>query len=75
MGFPVAHLGRHPKPKDLVGKLLFGAGSVLRGLGSALDAFGAGIQGPYGLKDERECRDTFQIFRREMKGGGCRDTE
>jgi len=55
MGFPVAQVGRYPKPKDLLGKLLFGAGSVLRGVGVALDGLGAAVQGPYGVQQEREC--------------------
>lgn len=52
MPFPVAYVGRHPKPKDLLGKLLYGVGSVLRATGVALDGLGAAVQGPYGLKDE-----------------------
>lgn len=55
MPFPVAYVGRHPKPKDLLGKLLYGVGSVLRATGVALDSVGAVVQGSYGLKDEREC--------------------
>jgi hypothetical protein len=54
MGFPVAYVGRHPKPRDLLGKLLYGVGGVLRATGVALDGLGAAVQGPYGVKDERE---------------------
>ncbi|KAI8466546.1 MAG: mitochondrial NADH:ubiquinone oxidoreductase 32 kDa subunit [Monoraphidium minutum] len=52
MPFPLAYVGRHPKPKDLVGKLLYGVGSLLRATGAALDGLGGAVQGPYGLKAE-----------------------
>ncbi|GBF89259.1 gamma carbonic anhydrase, mitochondrial [Raphidocelis subcapitata] len=52
MSFPVAQLGRHPAPKDLLGKLLHGVGGVLRATGVALDGLGAAVQGPYALRDE-----------------------
>ncbi|KIY95938.1 transferase [Monoraphidium neglectum] len=52
MPFPMAYVGRHPKPKDLLGKVLYGIGSVLRGTGKALDSVGSSIQGPYGVQAE-----------------------
>jgi hypothetical protein len=54
MGFPIAQLGRHPKPSDLLGKLLYGVGSLLRATGAAVDAAGAAVQGSYALKNKRE---------------------
>jgi hypothetical protein len=54
MPFPMAYVGRHPKPKDLLGKVLYGIGSVLRGTGKALDSVGSSIQGPFGVQAERE---------------------
>jgi hypothetical protein len=52
--FAVVHLGRHPKPKDLIGKTLYALGGVMRGLGSALDSIGVVVQGPYAKQDQRE---------------------
>jgi hypothetical protein len=79
MPFPIAQLGRHPKPKDLIGKLLFGAGSVLRGVGVALDGLGAAVQGPYGLQQERECCRGCQLqghsaFMRDLRQLGPRQS-
>lgn len=72
MGFPVAQVGRYPKPKDLLGKLLFGAGSVLRGVGVALDGLGAAVQGPYGVQQELPPNTAWMPFlaNPEVKGGG-----
>jgi hypothetical protein len=51
----VVHLGRQPKPKDLIGRILYSLGGVMRGLGTALDTVGEAVQGPYGAVDQREC--------------------
>jgi hypothetical protein len=53
--FQVVHLGRQPKPKDLIGRLLYSLGGVMRGLGTALDTVGVAVQGPYAVEDTREC--------------------
>lgn len=50
----VVHLGRHPKPKDLIGRTLYALGGMMRGLGSALDSIGTVVQGPYAKEDQRE---------------------
>lgn len=52
MPFAVVHLGRHPKPKDLIGKTLYALGGVMRGLGSALDSIGVVVQGPFAKQDQ-----------------------
>eukprot|EP00879_Flechtneria_rotunda_P000838 GHRR01000963.1.p1 GENE.GHRR01000963.1~~GHRR01000963.1.p1 ORF type:complete len:310 (+),score=93.64 GHRR01000963.1:189-1118(+) len=52
MSFRVVHLGRHPKPKNLIGRTLYALGGVMRGLGSALDSIGVAVQGPYAKKDD-----------------------
>lgn len=54
MPFRVVHLGRSPKPKDLIGRSLYALGGLFRGLGGALDSLGAAVQGPYAKEDERE---------------------
>lgn len=51
----MVHLGRQPKPKDLIGRILYSLGGVMRGLGTALDTVGEAVQGPYGAVDQREC--------------------
>jgi hypothetical protein len=48
----VVHLGRQPKPKDLVGRILYSLGGVMRGLGTALDTVGSAVQGPYAVEDK-----------------------
>lgn len=50
----MVHLGRQPKPKDLIGRLLYGLGGMMRGLGGALDTVGVAVQGPYAAVDQRE---------------------
>jgi hypothetical protein len=50
--FQVVHLGRQPKPKDLVGRILYSLGGVMRGLGTALDTVGSAVQGPYAVEDK-----------------------
>lgn len=52
MVFQVVHLGRQPKPKDLVGRILYSLGGVMRGLGTALDTVGSAVQGPYAVEDK-----------------------
>jgi hypothetical protein len=52
--FTVVHLGRHPKPKDLIGKAMYALGGIMRGLGTALDSIGVVMQGPYAKHDQRE---------------------
>lgn len=52
MVFQVVHLGRQPKPKDLIGRLLYSLGGVMRGLGTALDTVGVAVQGPYAVEDK-----------------------
>lgn len=52
MAFQTVHLGRQPKPKDLIGKALYALGSVFRGVGGALDDLGSAVQGPYAKHDE-----------------------
>lgn len=54
MPFTVVHLGRHPKPKDLIGKAMYALGGMMRGLGTALDSIGVVVQGPYARHDHRE---------------------
>lgn len=54
MSYPVVHLGRQPKPKDLIGRGLYALGTVFRGLGSALDSVGIVVQGPYAKVDTCE---------------------
>uniref|UniRef100_A0A383W0Z5 Gamma carbonic anhydrase n=1 Tax=Tetradesmus obliquus TaxID=3088 RepID=A0A383W0Z5_TETOB len=51
MPFTVVHLGRHPKPKDLIGKAMYALGGMMRGLGTALDSIGVVVQGPYARHD------------------------
>lgn len=72
MPFPVAQLGRYPKPKDLIGKLLYGVGSVLRSTGVALDSIGAAVQGPYGLQNELPPNTAWMPFLAsdQVKGAG-----
>jgi gamma-carbonic anhydrase len=45
MSYRVVYVGRHPAPKDLAGRLLYGLGGVLRNLGAALDSMGGVVQG------------------------------
>lgn len=54
MVYAVVHLGRQPKPKDLIGRSLYALGTVFRGLGSALDQVGIIVQGPYAKVDTCE---------------------
>ena len=54
MGYQLVHLGRHPPPKDLLGKSFFALGSLLRSAGVALDTLGAAVQGPTAVKEQRE---------------------
>jgi carbonic anhydrase/acetyltransferase-like protein (isoleucine patch superfamily) len=51
MTFQEVHLGRQPKPKDLIGRILFSLGGAMRGLGTALDTVGVAVQGPYANVD------------------------
>ena len=50
----MVHLGRQPKPKDLIGRILFSLGGAMRGLGTALDTVGVAVQGPYANVDHCE---------------------
>lgn len=52
--FQVVHLGRQPKPKDLIGRVLYSLGGMMRGLGTALDTVGVAVQGPFGTVDKCE---------------------
>jgi carbonic anhydrase/acetyltransferase-like protein (isoleucine patch superfamily) len=52
MSYRVVYVGRHPAPKDLAGRLLYGLGGVLRNLGAALDGLGSAVQGPAGDASE-----------------------
>lgn len=47
---------RHPKSKGAVEGLLYGLGSMLRGVGVALDDIGAMVQGPPGACPEHGAR-------------------
>jgi hypothetical protein len=55
MPFPVVYMGRHPKGKDMLSRAFFAAGSLCRGIGSALDDFGVLIMGPQAVHHTREC--------------------
>lgn len=52
MSYRVVYVGRHPAPKDLVGRMLHGLGGVLRNLGAALDSMGGAVQGDAGAVAE-----------------------
>lgn len=54
MGYQIVHLGRHPPPKDLLGKTFYAVGSVLRAAGVALDSLGVIVQGPTASKEQRK---------------------
>lgn len=54
MSFRVVHLGRQPKPKDLIGRTLYALGDLMRALGTGLDAVGEAVQGPFAKHDARE---------------------
>lgn len=48
MSYRVVYVGRHPAPKDLAGRLLYGLGGMLRNLGAAIDSMGGAVQGASG---------------------------
>lgn len=62
MPFPVVYMGRHPKGKDMLSRAFFAAGSLCRGIGSALDDFGVLIMGPQAVHHTLPPNTAFMPF-------------
>jgi hypothetical protein len=68
MPYQLVHPGRAPAPKDLIGRTLFAVGTLLRGVGVAVDELGVFVGGSSTVKDTRERRAGWRMGR----AGGAR---